>query len=111
MAKSRHFQPTAKRQLLQDVVDVALHRVDRDAEPLRDLLVAQALREEANDFTLPRGQPHRLQDLRRGYAVRVAGDLSEQRIRQRWWENLGTGGHGANGCKEILERRVLHDEA
>src|SRR4026209_1629484 len=42
----RDLQAAVEGELLQDVVHVALHRVGRDVEPLRDLLRAQALRGE-----------------------------------------------------------------
>src|SRR5712664_2050909 len=42
-----------RRQLTEHVVDVTLHRVGRDVEPLRDLLVAQPRRDQFFDFLLP----------------------------------------------------------
>src|SRR5829696_3548722 len=45
-----------KVQLGKDAVDVAMNGVPAQHEPGRDLLVAQALRHQAEDFHLPRGQ-------------------------------------------------------
>ena len=42
-----------RRQLSEHVVHVTLHRVGRDVEPLRDLLVAQPRRDQFFDFLLP----------------------------------------------------------
>jgi hypothetical protein len=47
-----------RRQLAEHVVHVTLHRVGRDVEPLRDLLVAQACRDQFFDFLLPLREAH-----------------------------------------------------
>ena len=78
MAEGGHFEPTAKGQLLQHVVHVALDRVNRDPQPIPDLLVAQPLGEKANHFTLPVGQAHRLQNLCGRHPLRIARNLGEE---------------------------------
>src|SRR6185436_17462283 len=52
------LHPAAQVELFQDVVDVALHGVGREADLLRDLLVAQALADQIRDLPFPCGQPH-----------------------------------------------------
>ena len=47
-----------RRQLPKHVVHVTLHRVGRDVEPLRDLLVAEASRDQCSDFLLPLREAH-----------------------------------------------------
>src|SRR5688572_3701007 len=55
----RDLEAAVQGQLLEDVVYVALHRVRRDVEPLRDLLVAEAFGDEIGDLLLALGHPDR----------------------------------------------------
>jgi hypothetical protein len=100
-----------RRELAEHVVHVALHRVRRDVEPLRDLLVAQAGGDEIFDFLLPLGQPHRSRRLR------CADDAAAHRVgsRDAWnggrrWQ-IRAARDGANCFDDVFSGRVFHDEA
>jgi hypothetical protein len=103
-------------QLPQHVVHVALHRVGRDVEPLRDFLVAQPGGDQVLDLLLPLGQANRAAStrgaaprLRAGHAgVRPIGRRLARHVRRR---QIGPARHRANGFDDVVGRGVLHDEA
>ena len=96
----------------EHVVHVALHRVRRDVEPLRDLLVPQPPGNEVLDLLLPLGQAHRSRTLRPS----TAGDTRRPVGRRNTWHGgwrrqVRAACDGANRFDDVLGRRVFHDEA
>lgn len=78
-------------------------------EPVRDVLVAQALRDQLEHFALPwcetlgrRRWLQRLDD--------AIGDLRERRPGQVGWTHLGAIHDGADSPEELVPAGVLHDE-
>jgi len=100
-----------RRELAEHVVDVALHRVGGDVEPLRDFFVAQAGRDQVSDFLLALGQAHRASGLS-ATGTRAADDVfrTGDVQRSRWWRQVRAARHGTNRLHDVLGGRVLHDE-
>ena len=97
-------------QLPKHVVHVALDRVGRDVEPLRDFLVAQPRGDQVFDLLLPLGQANRT--TRRAVLARArvgrGGRRLTRYVRRR---QIGPACHRANGFDDVVGRGVLHDEA
>ena len=78
VAERGHFQSAPKRQLLEHVVDVTLHRMHRNVHSRGNFLVAQPLPKQLDDFLLPRREQHSLKDDRRIDGSDVADDLGKE---------------------------------
>ena len=78
MAERRDFEPAAQCEFLEDVVDVALDRVDGDVQPCGDLLVAEPLAEEVDDLPLPGREPYPIQYPGPVHLGDVPDDLREE---------------------------------
>jgi len=89
----------------QHVVDVTLDGVRRDVEPLCDLLVAETRGDQLLDLLLALGETHRP-----AASVRRAAGFSGGAWHCRWRRQIGPARDGANRFRDVLRRRVLHDE-
>jgi hypothetical protein len=85
--------------------------VNRDVEPLRDFLVAQAVTKKLDDLALPGGEPYRLDRPGPAAADRTPYDLIEQRVRQLRGQHLYAPRDLTNRSEKLLERGILHHEA
>ena len=102
-----HLQPGVQRQLLEDVVHMALDRVRRDAQPVGDLLVAQAIGDRVNDLAFPRGHPYRSLYSSLSAGQGLGGYMGEQGARHHRGQHAHPVGHGQDRCDEHLDRGVL----
>ena len=91
---------------------VALHRVRRDVEPLRDLLVAQSRRDQFLDFLFPLGETDGA-DAACGQRARCAEGTTVRRPSRwsRWRREIGSARYGTNRFHDVFGRRVFHDES
>ena len=91
---------------------MALHRVQRNAEPRGDFLVAESLDNETDDLLLAPGKVHRTLVMRRRrgrvmpHRVCTHGRLSRHRER-----NGSSGSHRPDRGDEFLAGGFLHDKA
>jgi hypothetical protein len=98
-----------RRQLAEHVVHVTLHRVRRDVEPLRDLLVAQPRRDQFLDLLLPLGEAD-IPASARGRPGRAASAVRHAAWRSGRRREIGAARHGTNRFHDVVGRCVLHDE-
>ncbi|HET9384564.1 MAG TPA: hypothetical protein VFO67_05415 [Gemmatimonadales bacterium] len=95
----------------EHVVDVTLHRVGRDVEPLGDLLVSESRGDELLDLLLPLGEPH---DALRGPAAAPApapaAALACSPRQSGGRGQVGSARDRTNGFDDVLGGRILHDE-
>ena len=103
------FDPAAQRQLLEDIVDVALYGLGGDTEPAPDLFVAQAVGNQLRDIPFPRGHVH-VAKARQALARRVLNDLREQRIGERLRKHALPRGYNTNAGNELTDRSRLEHE-
>src|ERR1700738_1014524 len=90
---------------------MALHRIGRDAQTMRDFLVAQPGGDESDDLALAMRHSYFFE---RSLAPPVDGDPGDLgKKRARHWRRQHTRAirHRADGPDEILERGVLEDES
>src|SRR5579864_6597232 len=111
VGKGGDLQASMECKFFQDIVHVALDRVNRDVQPRGHFLVAQALAEQVDHLAFPLGQPHAFQNRGSATAHGLPSDLAEERSRQFGRQHVGAVRHRADGPEEIVKRRVLHDEA
>lgn len=83
----RHFETTAQFQLLEHVVDVALHRVQPDVEARSNGPITQPLRKEFHHFAFARRQWRLLARQRDGRHANTR-QLGEEYAHERLRENL-----------------------
>src|SRR5213083_742160 len=82
----RDLQARMEGQLLQNVVDVPLHRIGGEVETLPDRSVAQPVRDQIARGPLSRGHADGLGNLRRLAAERELRNVREERARERRWK-------------------------
>jgi len=101
-----------RRQFAEHVVHVALHRVRRDVEPLRDFLVAQSRRDQFLDFLFPLRETDGA-DPACGQRARCAEGATVRRPsrRSRWRREIGSARYRTNRFHDVFGRRVFHDES
>src|SRR5207247_10801137 len=89
----RDLQARMERELLQDVVDVPLHRIGGEVEALPDLLVAQPVRDQIEHRPLSRGHADGLGHLCRLAAERELRNVREERAGERRWKYVWPAGN------------------
>ncbi|HXM38357.1 MAG TPA: hypothetical protein VN908_06830 [Gemmatimonadales bacterium] len=98
-------------QLPQHVVDVTLHGVGRDVEPLGDLLVAEPGGNQILDFLLPLGQADRGGAGHGAGGADAARAVARNHARDRGRRQIPAVSDRANRFHEVIGRRIFHDEA
>jgi hypothetical protein len=97
-------------QLPEHIVHVALHRIGRDVEPLRDFLIPETRGDELPNFLLTLCEAH-VRNAGGGSAAARVVNVRRRAGRGRRWRQIGAARNGANGLYDVLRRRVFHDEA
>src|SRR5512139_3769888 len=100
----RQFDAVADSQLVEDRLQVALHGLRGDGEPLGDLATAQAVGDEQGDLALPVGEAVRRGLLDHGRALHDAGQHLAPQVELR--APLADG----RGLDAEPLAGVLHDE-
>jgi hypothetical protein len=96
-----------RRELAEHVVDVTLHGVGRDVEPLGDFLVAQSRRDQLLDFLLPLRETH---DARPRPAATAPAAVARDPRRSGRGRQIRPARDRANRFDDVFGGRVLHDE-
>src|SRR5438477_5397100 len=93
------FQSRMQSQFLEDVVHVAFDGVRRQVQTARDVLVAQAFYNKADDFPLTSGHPNTRDSLASSH--RPPRDLREKRPCQGLWKHGTAVRHSVNCADEV----------
>src|ERR1051326_804663 len=105
--------PVGRRQrgeLAEHVVHVALHRVGRDVEPLRDFLVSESRGDQVFDLLLALGESDRATAGRRR-AGPTGPTLARAARRDGRRRPVGSPRDGTNRLDDVVRGRVLHNES
>jgi len=111
IARTPSIRRRERGELAEHVVHVTLHRVRRDVEPLRNLLVAESAGDQILDLLLPLGQPHAAGRRRDAAGGADRGDVGMTRAwRGGRRRQIGAAGDRTNRFHDVLCGRILHDE-
>src|SRR3990172_4206694 len=88
-----YFEATSQTQFLEDIMDMTLHGINGQMEPLGNLLVAQPCRNQLNHLSLAPRHSHGVAGSELTYAFYPINNLRKERSGQRRRKNLFSFGH------------------
>ena len=107
----RYLQAAVQRQFFEDVMHMTLDCVQLDAEALGDCLIAQAVRNQSDDFTLTRRHPHCIGQFPFPLPKRIVDNMGEKRFCQQGREDLLPARYIPDCCEDFPCSRIYKDKA